>query len=177
MRCTAPFGNRNGRPDKSDGLDPQFAKLKKELTLAHREISNLKNQLHQAKENIAKERAERGSKSKKDDSPDKKVGSKRLCQQAKRAKASSPGTSPPNPPRKGFKILPTGNNSDSEEEDDYLEQNARGRYAKSEIYCRQAALRRATKLLMPTPQGRRPLPIPSGREGLIYDIRWGCEIP
>ena len=45
------------------------------------------------------------------------------------------------------------------------------------IYCRQAALRRATKLLMPTPQGRRPLPIPSGREGLIYDIRWGCEIP
>jgi hypothetical protein len=30
----APFGNRNGRPDKSDGLDPQFAKLKKELTLA-----------------------------------------------------------------------------------------------------------------------------------------------
>ncbi len=39
------------------------------------------------------------------------------------------------------------------------------------IYCRQAAHRRATKLLMPTPQGRRPLPIPSGREGLIYDIR------
>ncbi len=45
------------------------------------------------------------------------------------------------------------------------------------IYCRQAALRRATKLLMPTPQGRRPLPIPSGREGLIYDIIWGCKIP
>jgi hypothetical protein len=42
----------------------QFAKLRKELTLAQREISNLKNQLHQAKENIAKERAERGSKSK-----------------------------------------------------------------------------------------------------------------
>ncbi len=49
------------------------------------------------------------------------------------------------------------------------------------FFCRQTALRRATnlKLLMPTPwpQGRRPLPIPSGREGLIYDIRWGCEIP
>jgi hypothetical protein len=52
------FGQRNGRPDKSDGSDPQFAKLKKELTLAQRDISNLKNQLHQAKENIAKERAE-----------------------------------------------------------------------------------------------------------------------
>ena len=25
----APFGNRYGPPDKSDGLDPQFAKLKK----------------------------------------------------------------------------------------------------------------------------------------------------
>jgi hypothetical protein len=44
-----PFGNRNGRPDKSDGFDPQFAKLKKELTLAQREVSNLKNQPHQAK--------------------------------------------------------------------------------------------------------------------------------
>ncbi len=66
-RSKAPFGNRNGRPNHSDGLeslDPQFAKLKKELTLAQRATSNLKNQLHQAKENIAKERAERGSKSK-----------------------------------------------------------------------------------------------------------------
>ncbi len=62
-KSKALLGNRNGRTDKSYGLDPQFAKLKKELTLAHREISNLKNQLHQAKENIAKERAERGSKS------------------------------------------------------------------------------------------------------------------
>ncbi len=35
-RSKAPFGNRNGHPDKSDGLDPQFAKLKKELTLAQR---------------------------------------------------------------------------------------------------------------------------------------------
>ncbi len=64
----------NGRTGKSDGLDPQFNKLKKDLSLALREISNLKNQLHQAKEtrnlNIVKERAERSSKSKKDDSPD-----------------------------------------------------------------------------------------------------------
>jgi hypothetical protein len=83
-KSEAPFGNRNGRPDQSDDLDLQFAKLKKELTLAQREISNLKNQLHQAKENIAKERAERGSKCKKDDSPDEEVGSKRsankLCE-------------------------------------------------------------------------------------------------
>jgi hypothetical protein len=57
-KSKAPSGNRNGRSDKSDGLDPQFAKLKKERTLAQREISNVKNQLHQAKENIAKERAE-----------------------------------------------------------------------------------------------------------------------
>ncbi len=56
-----PFGQRNGRPDTSDGLDPQLAELKKELTLAQRERSNLKNQLHQAKENIAKERGERGT--------------------------------------------------------------------------------------------------------------------
>jgi hypothetical protein len=65
-KSKVPFGQRNGRPDKSDGLDPQFAKLEKELTRAQREILNLKNQLHQAQENITKERAERGSKSKKD---------------------------------------------------------------------------------------------------------------
>jgi hypothetical protein len=94
-KSKAPFGNRNGRKDKSDGLDPQFAKLKKELTVAQREISNLKNQLHQAKENIAKERAERCSKSKKDDSHDEEVGRKRFRQHAKRAKASKPGTLPP----------------------------------------------------------------------------------
>jgi hypothetical protein len=111
-----PFGQRNGRPDKfdHDGLDSHFAKLKKELNLAQREISNLKNQPHQAKENIAKERVERCSKSKKDDSPDEEVVSKRLRQQAERAKASRPGTSPPSPPEKGFKMLVTGDNSDSE---------------------------------------------------------------
>jgi hypothetical protein len=126
-KSKAPFGNRNGRQDKSNDSDPQFAKLKKELTLVRREIS--KNQLHQAKENIAKERAERGSKSKKDDSTYEEVGSKRVRQQAKRAKASRPGTSPPSPPWKGFKMLLTGDNSDSEEEDDYPEQNARATYA------------------------------------------------
>jgi hypothetical protein len=110
-KSKAPFGNHNGRLDKSDGLDQQFAKLKKELTLAQREILNLKNQLYQAKENIAKERAERGSKSKKDDSPDEEVSSKRVRQQAKRAKTSRPGTSPHSPPRKGLKMLPTGDNS------------------------------------------------------------------
>jgi hypothetical protein len=87
----APFGNSDGRLDKSDGLNPQFAKLKKELSLAQREILNLKNQLHQAKENISKERAESGSKSKKDDSPDEEpeVGSKRVCQQHQGADSST----------------------------------------------------------------------------------------
>jgi hypothetical protein len=46
-KSKVPFGQHNGRQGKSDGLDPQFAELKKELTLAQREISNLnlKNQL------------------------------------------------------------------------------------------------------------------------------------
>ncbi len=81
--CWPRLKQKHGRPDKSDGLDLQFAKLKKEPTLAQKEISNLKNRQHQAKENIAKERAERGSKSKKDDLPDEEVGSKRVSQQAK----------------------------------------------------------------------------------------------
>jgi hypothetical protein len=122
-KSKVPFGNRNGRPDKSDGQDPEFAKLKKDLTLAQREISNLKNQLHKAKENIAKERAESGSKSKKDDSPEEEVGSKRVCKQAKQAKAAKSGTSPPNPPRKGFKMLPTGNYNDSTQRSKKIIQN------------------------------------------------------
>jgi hypothetical protein len=126
-KSKASFGSRNGRTDKSDGLDPQLAKLKKDLSLALREISNLKNQLRQAKENIAKERAERSSKSRKDDSPDEEVGGKRVSQHAKLAKASRPGTSSPSPPRKGFRMLPTGNNSDSEEENDYPEQNEKSK--------------------------------------------------
>jgi hypothetical protein len=109
-----------------------------------REISNLKNQLHQAKENIEKERAERGSKSKKDDSPDEEVGSKRVCQPAKRAKASRPGTLPPSPPRKGFKMLPTGNNSDSEEEHDYSEPNVQATYAKARFARIQPTIQKKT---------------------------------
>ncbi len=31
-KSKAPFGNHNGQQDKSDGLDPQFAKLNQELT-------------------------------------------------------------------------------------------------------------------------------------------------
>jgi hypothetical protein len=52
-----PFANRNGKPDISYGSDTQVAKLKMELTLAQRQVANLKNQLHQAKESIAKESA------------------------------------------------------------------------------------------------------------------------
>jgi hypothetical protein len=150
-KSKAPFDNRNGRQDKSDGLDPQFAKLKKELTLAQRETSNLKNQLHQAKENIAKERAERGSKSKKDDSPDEEVGGKRFRQQAKRAKASRPRTSPPSPPRKGFQIVPTGDNSDSEEEEDYPEQNATATYAKAKFARIQPTIQKKTSRMYVEP--------------------------
>jgi hypothetical protein len=54
-----PSPRARRRMDESDGSDPQHAKQKKELSLALREISNLKNQLDQAKENIAKELAER----------------------------------------------------------------------------------------------------------------------
>ncbi len=108
--CQVPFGNRNNRPDKFDGSDPQFTNLKKELTLEQKEISNLKNQLHQAKQDMVKERAERDSKSKKDDSPDEEVGGKRVRHQAKRAKAAKPGTSPPSTPWKDsrcFRLVTT----------------------------------------------------------------------
>ncbi len=121
-----PFRNWNGRPDKSGGSDPQVAKIKKGLTLAQREIAKLKNQLHQAKENMAKERAEHSSKSKKEDSQEDEVGSKRVHRQAKRAKASRPGPSPQSPPRKGFKTLPAGDYSE-----DCLEQNVRATHAKA----------------------------------------------
>ncbi len=66
-RTKVPFANCNSRPDKSDGSGTQVAKIKKDLILAQREISKLKNQVHQAKGNMAKERAERSSKSKKED--------------------------------------------------------------------------------------------------------------
>jgi hypothetical protein len=154
-KSKASFGNRNGRSDKSDGLDPQFAKLKKDLSLALREISNLKNQLHQAKENIAKERAERSSKSRKDDSPDKEVGGKRVRQHAKRAKASRPRTSSPSSPRKGFRMLPTGNNSDSGKEEDYPEQNARAAYAKAKFARIEPTIQKKTSRLDVEPKPTR----------------------
>jgi hypothetical protein len=127
-KTNVPFANSNGKPDKSDGSDAQIAKFKKDLTLAHKEIAKLKNQLHQAKENIARERAERSSKGKREDSQDVEVSSKKNSQQAKRAKASRPGPSPPSPKRRGIKMLPTGEISDSDEEEDYPEQNARATY-------------------------------------------------
>jgi hypothetical protein len=39
----------------------QVAKIKKDLTLAQRAVAKLKNQLHQGKENMAKELAENSS--------------------------------------------------------------------------------------------------------------------
>ncbi len=72
------------------------------------------------------------------------VGSKRVRQQAKRAKASRPGTSPPNLPRKGFKMLPTGDNSDSEEGYDYPEPNARATYAKEKFASIQSTIQKKT---------------------------------
>jgi hypothetical protein len=128
-KSKASLGGRNGRTDKSEGSDPKYDRLKRDLTFALLEISNLKNQLNQAQENIAKERAECGSKSKKDDSPEAEVGGKRPRQQAKRAKASKPTTSSPSPSRKGFRMLPTGRNSDLEEDEDYPDSNARATYA------------------------------------------------
>jgi hypothetical protein len=132
----------------------RYDKLEKDLTLALLEIPNLKNQLNQAKENIAKERAEHGSKSRKDDSPDAEVGGKRPRQQAKRAKASRPTTSSPSPPRKGFRMLPTGDNSDSEEEEDYPEPNARATYAKAKFARVQPPTQKKTSQL-----GVEPRPI------------------
>ena len=75
-KSKVPFANHNGRPNNSNGLDSQVAKLKKDIALAQREIAKLKNQLHQAKENIGKERAERCSKSKKDDPPEDELGAR-----------------------------------------------------------------------------------------------------
>jgi hypothetical protein len=141
---TVPFANSNGKLDHSDGSDTQLAKIKEDYTLTHREIAKLKNQLHQAKENMAKERAEHSSKSKKEESQDDEVGSKRIRQQAKRAKASRPGPSPPSPPRKGFEILSTGDISDSDEEDDYPEQNVRATYAKAKFARIQPIIQQQT---------------------------------
>ncbi len=107
-----------------------------------REIAKLKNQLHQA--HMAKERAECGSKSKKEDSQEDDVGSKRISQQAKSANASRQGPSPPSQPRNGFKMLPTGDFSDSEEEEDYIEQNVRATYAKAKFASIQPIIQQQT---------------------------------
>jgi hypothetical protein len=48
------LADSNGKSGKSDSSDAH-AKIKKELTFAQKEIAKLKNQLHQAKDNIAKE--------------------------------------------------------------------------------------------------------------------------
>jgi hypothetical protein len=60
-KAKAPYANCNGKQDKSYGSDKQVAKIKKDSTLAQREIAKLKNQLHQAKENMAEEHVERSS--------------------------------------------------------------------------------------------------------------------
>ncbi len=93
---------------------------------------------------MAKESVEHCSKSKKEDSKEDEVGSTRVCQQAERAKASRPGPSTPSPPRKGFKIIPTGEYSDSEEEKDYPEQNFLATYAKAKFSLIQPIIQRQT---------------------------------
>jgi hypothetical protein len=86
------------------------------------------------KENIAKERdgAKCSSKRKKDDSPKDEVGSKRDRQQAKRAKTSKPELLSPSPPRRGFRMLRTGEYS-SEDEEDYTGKNVRATHAKAKV--------------------------------------------
>jgi hypothetical protein len=154
-KSKAPFANCNGRPNNSDSSDSQVAKLKKDSTLAQRELANLKNQLHQAKENIAKERAKRGSKTKKDDSPEDEVGSKRDSQQAKRAKTSKPDLSSPCPPRKGFRMLPTGEYS-SDDEEDYTEKNVLATYAKAKFaLIRSIPQKQLQQMIEPNPPRSR----------------------
>jgi hypothetical protein len=92
---------------------------------------------------MAKERAERSFKGKKDSHEDE-VGDKRVCQQAKLAKTLRPGPSPPNPPRKGFKMLSTGDYSNSEEEEDYPEQNVRATCAKAKFARIQPTIQQQT---------------------------------
>ncbi len=98
-KTQVPLANRNGKPGKPDCSDTQVAKIKKEMTFAQKEIAH-KNQLHQAKENWVRERSERGSKGKKEDSQDDEVGSRLLHRQAKQGRTLKPASSPPSPPRK-----------------------------------------------------------------------------
>ena len=67
--------------------------------------------------------------------PDEEVGRNRIRQQAKRAK---------DPPRKGFKMLSTGDNSDSEEKDGYPEPNARATDTKAKFARIQPTIQKKT---------------------------------
>jgi hypothetical protein len=78
---------------------------------------------------------------------------RKVRQQAKRAKASRQGTSPP--PRKGFKMLPTGYNSDSEEEDDYPEENVRATYSKAKFARIQPTIQKKTSQMDVEPEPTR----------------------
>jgi hypothetical protein len=68
----------------------------------------------------------------------------RVRQQAKRAKESRPGPSPPSLPWKGFKMLSTGDISDLEEEKDYPEQNVPATYAKAKFARIQPIIQQQT---------------------------------
>ncbi len=101
----------------------QVAKIKKKLTFAQKKIAKLRNQLHQAKEILS------GN----EPSVVPRPRNKTLRTRQKQAKAAKPEPSHPTPPRKGFKMLPTGETSDSDEEEDYPEQNLRATYSYAKV--------------------------------------------
>jgi hypothetical protein len=80
---------------------------------------------------------------------------RKLGQQVNWAKAAKPGTSPPSPPWKGFKMLPTGNYCESEEEEDYQEQNARATYGKAKFACIQPIIQKKTSRMEIEPRPTR----------------------
>ncbi len=104
--------------------------------------------------------------------PDEEVGSKRFRQQPKQAKASRPGTSPQSPSRKGFKMLPTGDNSDSEEEVDYSEQNVQATYAKAKFARIQPTIQKKTSQMDvdPGPTRRRAVQVITSTYQRLIDI-------
>jgi hypothetical protein len=57
-KAKVPLSHRIGKQDWSNSYHGPVPNLKKELTAAQQELGELKNQLHQSKENNAKERAE-----------------------------------------------------------------------------------------------------------------------
>jgi hypothetical protein len=67
-----------------------------------------------------------------------------MSQQAKRTNALRPGPSPPSLPQKGFKMLPTGEISNSDEEEDYQEQNVLATYAKAKFTLMQPIIQQQT---------------------------------